>query len=98
MSVICHFIKAHINAEIFQITKAVTALGALGAKQKVILLECDVFLSYIFVEWTYSGLDCIQAVDCRVRVGNVCHALDYNRSTSLHRWQEYALAAGDRAS
>lgn len=64
MSVICHFIKAHINAEIFQITKAVTALGALGAKQKVILLECDVFLSYIFVEWTYSGLDCIQAVGC----------------------------------
>lgn len=72
--------------------------SSLGTEKKVILLECDVFLSYIFVEQTYNDLDYIQAVNCRVSVVNICYALDYNRSTSLHRSHEYALAAENRAS
>lgn len=72
--------------------------SALGREQKVILLECNLFLSCIFVEWTYSVLNCIQAVNCRVPAGNTSYALDYNKSSTPPRQHEYALAAGKRAS
>lgn len=72
--------------------------STLGRQQKVILLKCSLFLSCIFVEWTHSVLYCIQAVNCRVPVGNMSYTLDYNGSPSPPRRHEYTLAAGKRAS